>query len=65
VVDPLYVGAFESALAVRPFAPTVHSEIFIARPRLRRLSAAAAAFATASRDHVADFQRRSSLSDSR
>jgi DNA-binding transcriptional LysR family regulator len=65
VVDPLYVGAFESALAVRPFAPTVHSEIYIARPRLRRLSAAAAAFATASRDHVADFQRRSSLSDSR
>ena len=53
LVHPLYVGAFASALVVKPFVPAVSAEIFLARPR-RRLSLAAAAFAEASYRYVAE-----------
>jgi DNA-binding transcriptional LysR family regulator len=50
IVNPIYVGAFAPALEVRPFRPRIGSEIFMALPRSRRLSALGEAFAQAARE---------------
>ena len=58
VVNPLYVGAFAPALAVRPFRPRIASELFMALPRGRRLSALGEAFAETVRALAREAGRR-------
>jgi DNA-binding transcriptional LysR family regulator len=50
VVNPLFVGAFAPTLVIRPFAPRITQDVFMATPRSRRISRLAEAFAQASRD---------------
>lgn len=57
VVNPLYVGAFAPSLAVRPFRPRIGSEIFMALPRGRRVSALGEAFAETARAVGREAQR--------
>ncbi len=57
IVNPLYVGAFAPALAVRPFKKRIESELLLARPRTRRISVLAEAFADESRAYVAEWLR--------
>jgi DNA-binding transcriptional LysR family regulator len=54
IVNPLYVGAFAPALAVRPFKPRIESSIYMASRRARRLSMLGEAFAQASREVAAE-----------
>ena len=52
IVNPLYVGAFAAALAVRPFETRIDSELLLVQPRTRRISTLAEAFAEESRAYV-------------
>ncbi len=54
IVNPLYVGAFAPALVVRPFRPRIDSEISLALPRSRRLSALGEAFVAAAKAVAAE-----------
>jgi DNA-binding transcriptional LysR family regulator len=65
IVNPLYVGAFAPALVVRPFRPRIESEIFMAMPRGRQLSALAQAFAEASRTLATELQEQDGSIDFR
>lgn len=65
IVNPLYVGAFAPALAVRPFRPRIESDIFMAMPRGRRLSVLAEAFAGLSRVLGAEYQANDGAVDFR
>jgi DNA-binding transcriptional LysR family regulator len=60
IVDPLYVGSFAPALVVRPLEVGIRSEVYLARPRLRKLSVIAASFAQTARDYVASLQGKRS-----
>lgn len=54
IVNPVFVGAFRPVLAVRPFVPRIDSEISMAVPRGRRLSAIGEAFAETARAVAAE-----------
>jgi len=58
IVNPLYVGAFRPALVVRPFRPRITSDVLMAMPRGRRVSALGEAFAEAARAVAADVAAR-------
>lgn len=60
IMNPLFIGAFAPALAVRPFLPRIESEILIATPRSRRLSVLGEAFAEAARAVAAEAMAASS-----
>ena len=57
IVNPVYVGAFAPALAMRPFRPRIESPIYMAMRRGRRISQLAEAFAQASREVAAGLER--------
>lgn len=61
IVNPLYVGAFAPALAVRAFKPRIESSIFLATRRGKRLSVVAEAFAQASREFAAQAEAANGL----
>lgn len=61
IVNPLYVGAFAPALAVRAFKPRIESSIYLATRRGKRLSVVAEAFAQASREFAAQAEAANGL----
>lgn len=52
ILNPLYVGAFNALVAIRPFAPAIDSEVRILMPRHRTRSLAAKAFVERAQAHV-------------
>jgi DNA-binding transcriptional LysR family regulator len=53
LVNPLYIGSFAGQIVIRPFVPTVESEIQILLPRHRPQSLATRAFIDSARSFVA------------
>ena len=53
ILNPFYIGAFQSLISVRPFRPAIEGEIRIMLPRHRQRTLATKAFIECAQTHVA------------